>query len=358
MDVADQLGHQIVAHEGRSTTVLLLDLFDRDRRRVVGAQVLPQGGQIPLVHRLVGDRLVDQAGHEGLHERAHLRTHVLALEHLATLGVDRLALTRHDVVVLQDVLTDLEVAGLHLMLGRRNRTRHHAVFQRHVLRVGTRSHDALRHARVEQAHQVVFHRQVEAGLARVALTAGASAQLVVDTTRLVALRTEHVQAAQLAYLLTLGFDGLFRGLESLGPRLAVLLRVLLRVEALGSQVRLGEELRVTTQHDVSTTAGHVRGHRDRALAAGHRDDGGFAGVLLGVENLVRNVLLLEHLREQLRLFDRGGTDEDRLAGLVALHDVLNDRVQLALLRRIDEVGLILADHRLVRGDRDDVDLVG
>ena len=43
---------------------------------------------------------------------------------------------------------------------------------------------------------------------------------------------------------------------------------------------------------------------------------------------------------------------------MALDDVLDDRVQLALLRRVDEVGLVLADHRLVRGDRDDVDLVG
>ena len=149
VDVADQLGHQIVAHEGRSTTMLLLDLFDRDRRRVVGAQVLPQGGQIPLVHGLIGDRFVDKAGHEGLHERAHLRAHVLALKHLAAFGVDRLTLTRHDVVVLQDVLTDLEVAGFHLALGRRDRTRHHAVLQRHILRIGTRGHDALRHARVE-----------------------------------------------------------------------------------------------------------------------------------------------------------------------------------------------------------------
>ena len=81
-------------------------------------------------------------------------------------------------------------------------------------------------------------------------------------------------------------------------------------------------------------------------------------MLLGVEHLVRDVLLLEHLGQQLGLFDRGGTDEDGLAGLVALDDVLDDRVQLALLRRIDEVGLVLADHRLVRGDRDDVDLVG
>ena len=81
-------------------------------------------------------------------------------------------------------------------------------------------------------------------------------------------------------------------------------------------------------------------------------------MLLGVEHLVRDVLLLEHLREQLGLFDRGGTDEDGLAGLVTLDNVLDDRVELALLRRVDEVGLVLAGHRLVRGDRDDVDLVG
>ena len=40
---------------------------------------------------------------------------------------------------------------------------------------------------LEQPHEVVLERQVEARLARVALTAGAAAQLVVDAPRLVAL---------------------------------------------------------------------------------------------------------------------------------------------------------------------------
>ena len=51
--------------------------------------------------------------------------------------------------------------------------------------------------RVEQAHEVVGQRQVEAALARVALAAGATAQLVVDAARLVALGAEHVEATGL-----------------------------------------------------------------------------------------------------------------------------------------------------------------
>ena len=47
----------------------------------------------------------------------------------------------------------------------------------------------------EDAHQVVFERQVEAARARIALAAGAAAQLVVDAARLVALGADDVQAA-------------------------------------------------------------------------------------------------------------------------------------------------------------------
>ena len=47
----------------------------------------------------------------------------------------------------------------------------------------------------EDAHQVVFERQVEARGARVALAAGAAAQLVVDAARFVAFGADDVQAA-------------------------------------------------------------------------------------------------------------------------------------------------------------------
>jgi hypothetical protein len=59
---------------------------------------------------------------------------------------------------------------------------------------------------VEQPHQVVLQGQVEAGLARVTLTAGTTAQLVVDAARLVPLGAEHVEPAEFLDLVVLGRD--------------------------------------------------------------------------------------------------------------------------------------------------------
>ena len=47
----------------------------------------------------------------------------------------------------------------------------------------------------EDAHQVVFHRQIEAARARIALAARAAAQLIVDAARFVAFGADDVQAA-------------------------------------------------------------------------------------------------------------------------------------------------------------------
>ena len=49
----------------------------------------------------------------------------------------------------------------------------------------------------EQPHQVVFERQEEVRRARIALAAGAAAQLAVDAPRLVPLGADDVQAADL-----------------------------------------------------------------------------------------------------------------------------------------------------------------
>ena len=56
---------------------------------------------------------------------------------------------------------------------------------------------ARRRPGVEQAHQIVFHRQIETRLPRITLTPGTTAQLVVDTPRLVAFRAQHIQPAEL-----------------------------------------------------------------------------------------------------------------------------------------------------------------
>ncbi len=71
-----------------------------------------------------------------------------------------------------------------------------------------------------------------------------------------------------------------------------------------------------------------------------------------------DALLGEELGEVHALLDARGADEDGLAGRVALGDVLDDLLELRLLVLVDEVGLVLALHGPVRGDRDDAELVG
>ena len=77
-------------------------------------------------------------------------------------------------------------------------------------------------------------------------------------------------------------------------------------------------LEVAAEHDVGAAAGHVGGDGHGARAAGLGDDVRLALVLLGVEHLVRHVLLLQQAGEELGGLDRGGADQRRLAALDAV----------------------------------------
>ena len=292
-----------------------------------------------------------------LDEVLHAVGDVVALQHVPAVGVDRLALAVEDVVVLEDVLADLGVARLDLRLRALDRARDHGGLDRHVVGEVRAREDRLGRARLEQAHEVVGERQVEAALARVALTAGATAQLVVDATRLVALGAEDVEPAGLDDRRRLLGDAVAHRLVDGVPLGLVLVGRLDGVESLGLHLLHGEELGVAAEHDVGASTGHVGRDRDGAEASRAGDDLGLARVVLRVEDLVLDALLGEQAREVLALLDAHRADEHGLAGLVALRDVFDDLSELRLLVLVDEVGLVLADHRPVRRDRDDAELV-
>ncbi len=85
-----------------------------------------------------------------------------------------------------------------------------------------------------------------------------------------------------------------------------------------------------------------------AEATGLGDDLGFALVLLRVQHVMLDAFLLQHRRDALRLLDRDRTDQDGLPARVPLADVLDHRVELLALGLVDDVGEVVADHRLVR----------
>ena len=195
--------------------------------------------------------------------------HVAALEHLVAVLVDDLALLVHHVVVLEDALADEEVLLLDLALGALDLLREHLRLDRLLLALlGRRAEaveDAVDPVAGEQAHEVVLGGEEEARLARVALAAGAAAQLVVDPARLVALGAADEQAAGLEHLLAVLLDARLDLRQDVGEALVVV-RVA-RAQAELGELELREVLGVAAELDVDAAAGHVGGDRDRAGAA-------------------------------------------------------------------------------------------
>ena len=85
-----------------------------------------------------------------------------AFENGTAQRVDGFTLLVHDVVVFEQVLTRFEVASLDLLLRALDGARDHAVFDRDALLHAEAFHPAHQAIAAEDAHQVVFEREVEA----------------------------------------------------------------------------------------------------------------------------------------------------------------------------------------------------
>ncbi len=227
----------------------------------------------------------------------------------------------------------------------------------------------------EDAHQIVFERQEELGAARIALTAGAAAELVVDAAAFVALGAQHEQSA-----------GLQRGF--LQPRHLLADRSRTRVPValapIGDVGKLvaNAHVRVAAELDVGSAAGHVGGDGDCARHAGLRDDERLLLVVARVENgedlgLLRalvaavergkrvgigKVMLLppglaQHLGKALGFLDRRGSDQHGLAAKLAVLQQRDDGAVFLRIGPIDLIVLIVADHRTIGRHLDHVEIV-
>src|SRR5436190_11166904 len=311
------LGEVLYQRLARQRPEVFAQLVDRDgflgRLYVEGIHRLDEAFEVPLLRVLHLAELRDDPRDHLVDPGAYLLGQVLAFEDAPALVVDDRALLVEDVVVLEDVLPRDEVLLLDLLLRVLDLAREDAGLHRLVVRHLEALHDVVDPVAGEEADEIVLSGQIKARLAGVALAARAAAQLVVDPPRLVPLGAEHVEAAELADTLA--------------------------------------------QLDVDAAAGHVGRDRDRVRLAGIDDDLALTLVLLRVEDVVRDPAPLEKLREVLRLLDRDRADEHRLPLLVALDDVVDDRVELGFLGLEDVVVLVSAGDRDVGRDLDDAEVV-
>jgi len=279
-----------------------------------GQKELVELGQVPVIAvDVVADAGVDGGVDEVCDHLEDAVAHALAVEDLAALGVDDLTLFVHDLVVVEQVFADAEVVALDLLLGALDGLGQGLVGDLLVLGDVEGVEHGGHALRSEQAHEVVLEGDVEAGFAGVSLTSASASQLVVDAAGLVALGAHDLEAA--------GGPGLF------------------------------------IQLDIGASACHVGGDGDGAVAACLGDDLGLLLVELGIEDVVGDAGLLEHLGEFFGDLDRDGADQDGLALLVGLSDSLDDRAEFFSLGLVDGVLVVVADDGAVGRDLDDVHAV-
>ena len=244
--------------------------------------------------------------------------------------------------------------GLDLTLGVLYRLGDHPVLDGHPLLHAELLHDGAYPLGGEDAHEVVFQREIEARRAGVALAAGTAPELVIYPACLVSLRAQYVEPPELHHLVVLGVGGL---LDSLIYDLPLLRRNLLRFLALLIQGLPGEEVGVAPEQDVGAPACHVGGDGHRAQAARLGHNLGLPLVLLGVEHVVGDAPALQPGREGLGVLDGDCPHEHRAAHLVELGDLLHHRGPLLRGGAVDHVGILGSDEGHVGGDDHHVEVV-
>ena len=275
------------------------------------------------------------------------------------------------------MLAHREILGLDLLLRALDGARHHAVLDGHAFFHAQALHQTRNAVGAEDAHQVVFERQIETRAARIALAASAAAQLVVDAARFVPFGAEDMQPALRDHL---GVLGVALRLEVAEDALPVLARhaVVLAVREVDGLFVVHESLFAALEHlghgfsetllarhvvgaaakqDVGAAARHVGGDGHHAEPSGLGHDLGFLGVVFGVQHHVFDAAPLQHRRDLLRLFDADGSDEHGPAIFLLLGDVGDDGVVLLDRRPVDQVGFLDPAHRLVGRNHHHVELV-
>ncbi len=218
MRVSDEsLREEFRTDSGAAATRILFYLLYGHRHRIQLLESRPQLLEIPILGITLGRGLRDVTVDRVVKERANLVFDVFAVEHSLALPVDDQTLAIEDVVVLKNVFADFEVLRFDLRLGGSDRVRHHLGFDRYVIRDVEATQEGIDHVGLEQAHQIVFQRQVELRLTRVALSTRAATQLVVDTSRFMALGGQNIEPAELDHFVVLSLDSLLGACQRLGP---------------------------------------------------------------------------------------------------------------------------------------------
>ena len=242
-----------------------------------------------------------------------------SLQQTPAQAIDGLTLLVHHIVILEQMFARLEMLSFDCFLrfldsaADQSRFDWDTFFHAQPLKQGR--HPLLR----KDAHEVVFQRKIKTRRSGVALTAGATAKLIVNSPGLMAFSAKNKEAAS-SYDFVMFFVGLrFVAVQSLFPLIVgdgvfvagVVPNSIFRLVDIGANgslsgaellrnsllhaFLLGHEFGVAAEENVGAAPRHVGGNGHHAFAARLGNNFGFLLVILGVEYDVLDALLLQQV---------------------------------------------------------------
>ena len=175
-----------------------------------------------------------------------------------------------------------------------------------ILRNSKRTEHTHQTLRTKQAHQIIFQRNVKSRFTRVSLSSGTTAQLIVNTSRFMALCTDNLQSARLfGYLIQL---------------------------------------------NIGTTTCHIGSNRNGTCLSGFCYNLSLFLMEFGVQYGVLDAFLAEHFAQKLRSLNRNRTNQNRLFFCMSLFDRFHNGFIFFFLRHIYSIIQIDTLHRTVCGN--------
>ncbi len=256
-----------------------------------------------------------------------------------------LTLIIHHVVELENVFSCVEVACLDFLLCLLKRLVDPRMDDSLAFLQAKLLQHAVHAVRPEDAHQIVVEREEELRMARVPLTPGTSAQLVVDAPAFMTLRTDDVKPARIERDLLFLFD-IHLDLLALGVDL-LLGRYFALGFLFGSPI-FDQHVEVAAKLNVSAASGHIRRNGYGARHTGLSNDVRFLLMISGVQDLdVLDLFLAHQSGKVLGFLNRSRADQNRLFAFPAILDELDDGSVFFVRRTVDLIMVVNPDHVLV-----------
>ena len=295
---------------------------------------------------------------------------VFAIQYLLPFLIDDFSLRIHNVIIVEDILTNTEVSAFYLLLRRFDNLGQGLTFNRCIFIDIECPHQVFQTVTSKYTHQVIFDRQEEPAFTFITLTTRTTTQLVINSSGFMPFCTQNIQTAcfldrhcffldfltEFAVQFLIFFSGcqyfFIVGIGVTDGFCDDFFRICFLPHFCSCQ-----KFCITAQHNIRTTTSHVGCNGNCTQLTSLCNNFCFLCVILRIQDFVLDTLLLQHCGEQFGFFNGNRTNQYRLSFFVAFNNLFNDGTILCSFCPVNQIVPVNSLNWSVGRDCDNIQLV-